>query len=110
MIHICERSQLKSVTVSLEENSRAFLCCISTIQQLVKKVCEAGSFSDKKINRRRTVLTEEKLDDIAYLLENSPNKSLSKLSQQVYLCLQSTKLQNFLISNRINLHFQVNNL
>ncbi|PSN53006.1 hypothetical protein C0J52_01137 [Blattella germanica] len=36
----------------------------------------------KKINPRRTVLTEEKLDDIAYLLENSSNKSLSKLVQQ----------------------------
>ncbi|PSN29339.1 hypothetical protein C0J52_25558 [Blattella germanica] len=46
----------------------------STIQQLVKKVCETGSFSDKK--NRKTILTEKKLDDIAYLLENSPNKSL----------------------------------
>ncbi|PSN33783.1 Nuclear protein localization protein 4, partial [Blattella germanica] len=53
----------------------------STIQHLVKKVCETGSFSDKKINRRRTVITQENLNDIAYLLENSPNKSLSKLAQ-----------------------------
>ncbi|PSN44713.1 hypothetical protein C0J52_16647, partial [Blattella germanica] len=71
----------------------------STIQQLVKKVCETGSFSDKKINRRRTVLTEEKLDDIAYLLENSPNKSLSKLAQQAGVSVSSvykaTKLLNF---------------
>ncbi|PSN48487.1 hypothetical protein C0J52_11729 [Blattella germanica] len=27
----------------------------SMIQQLVKKVCETGSFSDMKINQRRTV-------------------------------------------------------
>ncbi|PSN41527.1 hypothetical protein C0J52_17851, partial [Blattella germanica] len=65
----------------------------STIQQLVKKVCETGSFSDKKINRRRTVLTEEKLDDIAYLLENS------QLTQQAGVSVSSvykaTKLLNF---------------
>ncbi|PSN38379.1 hypothetical protein C0J52_21487, partial [Blattella germanica] len=71
----------------------------STIQQLVKKVCETGSFSYKKINRRRTVLTEEKLDDIAYLLENSPNKSLSKLAQETDVSVSSvykaTKLINF---------------
>ncbi|PSN48277.1 hypothetical protein C0J52_03045 [Blattella germanica] len=60
----------------------------STIQQLVKKVCETG----------RTVLTEEKLY-IAYLLENSPNKSLSKLAQQAGVSVSSvykaTKLFNF---------------
>ncbi|PSN54011.1 hypothetical protein C0J52_10163, partial [Blattella germanica] len=70
----------------------------STIQQLVKKVCETGSFSDKKINQRTTVLPEEKLDDIAYLLENSPNKS--KLAQQatsvsVSSVYKATKLLNF---------------
>ncbi|PSN49820.1 hypothetical protein C0J52_01368 [Blattella germanica] len=58
----------------------------STIQQLVKKVCE-------------TVLTEEKLDDIPYLLENSPNQSLSKLAQQAGVSVSSvykaTKLLNF---------------
>ncbi|PSN46861.1 hypothetical protein C0J52_13686, partial [Blattella germanica] len=68
----------------------------STIQQLVKKVCVK---QDKKINRRRTVLTEEKLDDISYLLENSPNKSLSKLAQQASVSVSSvykaTKLLNF---------------
>ncbi|PSN55840.1 hypothetical protein C0J52_02726 [Blattella germanica] len=53
----------------------------------------------RKIHRRRTVLTEEKLDDIAYLLENSPNKSLSKLAQQAGVSVSSvykaTKLLNF---------------
>ncbi|PSN32528.1 hypothetical protein C0J52_24776 [Blattella germanica] len=73
------------------------------IQQVVKKTCETGSFSDKKINQRRTVLTEEKLDDIAYLLENSPNKPLSKLAQQAGVSLSSvykaTKLLNFSTCN-----------
>ncbi|PSN44186.1 hypothetical protein C0J52_20703 [Blattella germanica] len=52
-----------------------------------------------KINRRRTVITEEKLDDIAYLLENSLNKSLSKLAQQAGVSVSSvykaTKHLNF---------------
>ncbi|PSN58278.1 hypothetical protein C0J52_00117, partial [Blattella germanica] len=79
----------------------------STIQQLVKKVCETESFSDKKINRRGTVLTEDKLDDIIYLLENSSNKFLSKLAHQAGVSVSSVfKLQNILISNHINLHFQ----
>ncbi|PSN33944.1 hypothetical protein C0J52_19344 [Blattella germanica] len=47
----------------------------------------------------RTVLTEEKLNDIAYLLENSPNKSLSKLAQQAGVSVSSvykaTELLNF---------------
>ncbi|PSN47823.1 hypothetical protein C0J52_16433 [Blattella germanica] len=73
----------------------------SMIQQLVKKVCETGSFSDK-INRRRTVLTEEKLDDIAYLLGNSPNKSLSKLAQQTGVSVSSVyKAKKFLISEPV---------
>ncbi|PSN51602.1 hypothetical protein C0J52_09095 [Blattella germanica] len=75
----------------------------STIQQLVKKMCETGSFSDKKMNRRRTVLNEEKLDDIANLLENSLNKSLSKLAQQAAVSVSSvykaTKLLNFSTCN-----------
>ncbi|PSN33012.1 hypothetical protein C0J52_26248 [Blattella germanica] len=74
----------------------------STIQELVKKVCETGSFSNKKINRSRTVLTEEKLENIAYLLENSPNKSLSKLAQQTGLSVSSvykaTQLLNLMAS------------
>ncbi|PSN51195.1 hypothetical protein C0J52_06063 [Blattella germanica] len=56
-----------------------------------------------KISRRRTVLTEEKLNDIAYLWENSHNKSLSKLVQQASVSVTSvykpTKLLNFSICN-----------
>ncbi|PSN39433.1 hypothetical protein C0J52_12352 [Blattella germanica] len=80
----------------------------STIQQLVKKVCETGSFSDKKINQRRTVLTEEKLDNIAYLLGKSPNKSLSKLAQQAGVSVSSvykaTKLLNLSTCNANGIH------
>ncbi|PSN29728.1 hypothetical protein C0J52_26787 [Blattella germanica] len=52
------------------------------IHRLVCKVRETGAFADKKRNCKRTVLTEEKLDDIGACFEQSPHKSLSKLAQQ----------------------------
>ncbi|PSN36057.1 hypothetical protein C0J52_23075 [Blattella germanica] len=52
----------------------------STINRLECKVRETGAFTDKKQNRKRTVLTEEKLDDIGACFEQSPHKSLSKLA------------------------------
>ncbi|PSN34329.1 hypothetical protein C0J52_23922, partial [Blattella germanica] len=55
----------------------------STIHRLVCKVRKTGAFADKKRNRKRTVLTEEKLDDIGACFEQSPHKSLSKLAQQI---------------------------
>ncbi|PSN53586.1 hypothetical protein C0J52_00955, partial [Blattella germanica] len=44
------------------------------IHRLVCKVRETGAFADKKRNRKRTVLTEEKLDDIGACFEQSPHK------------------------------------
>ena len=44
---------------------------------------ETISVVDTEINFRRTLLTEDKLDDAGVCLENSPQKSLSKLAQQV---------------------------
>ncbi|PSN49541.1 putative ATP-dependent RNA helicase DDX46 [Blattella germanica] len=50
---------------------------------------------DKKRNRKRTVLTEEKLDDIGACFEQSPHKSLSKLTQQIGKeCKKFTKSLN----------------
>ncbi|PSN52530.1 hypothetical protein C0J52_14316 [Blattella germanica] len=80
----------KSIKKYRQGNSRAQIAVKhkSMIQQLVKKVCETG----------RTVLTEEKLEAID-LLENSPNKSLSKLAQQARVSVSSvykaTKFLNF---------------
>ncbi|GFG36663.1 hypothetical protein Cfor_09402 [Coptotermes formosanus] len=47
-----------------------------TIHYFVNKLTTTGSLVDKKPNRKRTVLTEEKLDDIRARLETSPGKSL----------------------------------
>ncbi|PSN49914.1 hypothetical protein C0J52_07061 [Blattella germanica] len=61
----------------------------STIHRLVCKVRKTGAFADKTRNRKRTVLTEEKLDDIGACFEQSPHKSLSKLAQQVGVSVSS---------------------
>ncbi|PSN43710.1 hypothetical protein C0J52_14008 [Blattella germanica] len=55
----------------------------STIHRLVCKVRETNAFADKKRNHKRTVLTQNKVDDIGACFEQSPHKSLSKLAQQL---------------------------
>ncbi|PSN57972.1 hypothetical protein C0J52_00272, partial [Blattella germanica] len=71
----------------------------NTIHRLVCKVRKTGAFTDKKRNRKRTVLTEEKLGDIGACFEQSPHKSLSKLAQRVSVSVSSvwnaTKLLKF---------------
>ncbi|PSN49807.1 hypothetical protein C0J52_01372 [Blattella germanica] len=70
----------------------------STIHRLVCKVRETGAFADKR-NRKRTVLTEEKLDDIGACFKQSSHNNLSKLAQQVGVSISSvwnaTKLLKF---------------
>ena len=54
-----------------------------TIHEIVKKFETTGSVANKKRNRKRTVLTEETLDEIDASLERIPTKSIPKLAQQV---------------------------
>ena len=54
-----------------------------TIHEIVKKFETTGSVANKKQNRKRTVLTEETLDEIGASLERTPTKSIPKLAQQV---------------------------
>ena len=44
------------------------------VRLLVNKFRETGSILDKKINVKRRVLTEQKLEEIGERLENSPQK------------------------------------
>ena len=53
-----------------------------TVRKLVNRFREKGSVLDRKPQRTRHVLTEEKLDEIGQTLEHSPRKSLSRLSQE----------------------------
>ena len=53
-----------------------------TVRKLVNRFRETGSVLDRKPQRTRHVLTEEKLDEIGQTLERSPRKSLGRLSQE----------------------------
>ncbi|KAJ4448627.1 hypothetical protein ANN_00017 [Periplaneta americana] len=63
----------------------------STIHDLMKKSREIGGVTDKKRRRRRTVLTEENLDDIGHRLENCPTKSIRRLSQEMGISYSSVR-------------------
>ena len=54
-----------------------------TIHEIVKKFETTGSVANKKLNRKRTVLTEETLHEIGASLQRTPRKSIPKLTQQV---------------------------
>ena len=54
-----------------------------TIHDIVKKFETTGSVANKKRNRKRTVLTEETLDEIGASPEHTPTKSIPELAQQV---------------------------
>ena len=49
---------------------------------MVNKLKTRGSLLDKKSDRKRTALTEEKLGAIRFRLETSPGKSLKRLAQK----------------------------
>jgi transposase len=55
----------------------------NTIQNLVNKVRSTGEVMDRKPERPRRVLTEEKLGAIAARLERSPHKSLKRLAEEM---------------------------
>ena len=48
----------------------------STIRSQAKRFKETGSVKNRKVNRRRHVLTEETLDEIGERLEHTLQKSL----------------------------------
>ena len=54
----------------------------STIRRQAKRFNETGSVNNRKVNRRRHVLTEETLDEIGERLEHTPQKSLKRLLQE----------------------------
>jgi hypothetical protein len=56
--------------------------CKAVIHNITMKLLTTGSLRDKKENKKRQILTEEKLDVIGALLEASLKKSLCLLSLQ----------------------------
>lgn len=63
----------------------------NTIKNLSTKFNETGSVNNKKIVRRRHVLTEEKLDQIGERLEHTPQKSLNRLAQETGISKSSAR-------------------
>ena len=52
----------------------------STIRRQAKRFKETGPVKNRKVNRRRHVVTEETLDEIGERLEHTLQKSLKHLS------------------------------
>ena len=76
----------------------------SMIERLVKKFHSTGSVLDLKKRRRRSILTEEKLDEIGCFLERNPGKPLAQLAAQsgvslgsVYTATRLLKLRSYTV-------------
>jgi hypothetical protein len=61
------------------------------IHYLVSKLKTTVLLPNKKPDRKRTVLTEETLDDIGTRLETSPRKSLKRLAQEIGVLITSIR-------------------
>ena len=75
----------------------------STIRKQAKRFKETGSVKNRKVNRRRHVLTEETLDEIGERLEQ---KSLKRLSQETGVSVSSLQRATKLLK----LHIRVVNI
>ena len=65
----------------------------STIRRQVKRFKEIGSVKNRKVNRRRHVLTEETLDEIDERLEHTSQKiSKTFIAGNCVVCTKSNKI------------------
>ena len=89
------------ITSSCREVVRRFpgvlVPSIEAVRLLVNEFRDTGSILDKERNVKRRVLTEQKLEEIGEMLENSPQKSLRRLAQQTDIAKASAwkKLKTF---------------
>jgi transposase len=72
----------------------------NTIQNLVNKVRTTGVITDLKPERTRRVLTEEKLDDIATLLEHSPHKTFKHVAEETGVSKSTVRIAAQLLKLR----------
>ena len=75
----------------------------STIRRQAKRFKETGSVKNRKVNRRRHVLTEETLDEISERLEDTPQKSLKSLSQETGVSVLSVQRATKLLKLHIGI-------
>ena len=78
----------------------------STIRRQAKRFKETGSVKNRKVNRRRHVLTEETLEEIGERLEYTLQKSLKRLSQETGLSVSSVQRATKLLK----LHIRIVNI
>ena len=78
----------------------------SIIRRQAKRFKETGSVKNRKVNRRRHVLTEETLDEIGERLEHSSQKSLERLSQETGVFVSSVERATTLLK----LHIRIVNI
>ena len=78
----------------------------STIRRQAKRFKETGSIKDRKVNRRRHVLTEQTLDEIGERLEHTLQKSLKCLSQETGVSVSSVQRATKLLK----LHIRIVNI
>ena len=64
----------------------------STIRRQAKRFIETGSIKNRKVNRRRHVLTDETLDEIGERLDHTLQKSLKILSQETGVYTKCNKI------------------
>ena len=68
----------------------------STIRRQAKRFKETGYIKNRKVNRRRQVLTEETVDEIGDRLEHTLQKFLKRLLQKTGVSVSS--VQNYKIT------------
>ena len=78
----------------------------STIRRQAKRFKETGSVKNRKVKRRRHVLTEETLDEIGERLEHTLQKSLKRLSQDTGVSVSSLQRATKLLK----LHIRIVNI
>ena len=74
----------------------------NTIRRQAKRFKETGSVRNRKVNRRRHLLTEEILDEIGERLEHTPKNSLKRLSQETGVSVPSVHRETKLL--KLQLH------
>jgi hypothetical protein len=74
--------------------------CKRSTHNIVNKLKTTGSMLDRKPDRKRNLLTEEKLDDIGTRLETSPRRSLIRLAQETCVSEKSASRATKLLKVR----------
>ena len=75
----------------------------STIRRQAKIFKETGSVKNRKVNRRRHVLTGGTLDEIGERLEHTLKKSLKRLSQETGVSVSSVQRATTLLKLHIHI-------